>query len=251
MRAPYNRSELGAAELRTVRWATTQNTMPYNYVVLFPSQVTLPDILAVAGGIFWLIAYVLMIRKGFQDSTYGIPLLAIMLNFTWEIIYTTIYPPSARGEWWMRLIWLLADVPNVWLLVRFGKASQKIPYIRAHYYVALVATFVLCFVGHLCYRDAGAYMGGTQSAYIINYVMNVLFVFLYFDRPDAKGLSYGGAWTKMLGTACISLANVPLWPQDPRAPRFFLYYLFAACFLFDVFYIFLLRQARQSAAKSV
>ena len=122
----------------------------------------------------------------------------------------------------MRLIWLLADVPNVWLLVRFGRASQKIPYIRAHYYVALVATFVLCFVGHLCYRDTGAYMGGTQSAYIINYVMSVLFVFLYFDRPDAKGLSYGGAWTKMLGTAFLSLANIPVWPQDPRAPPYFL-----------------------------
>ena len=190
--------------------------MPYNYVVLFPSHLTFPAILALAGSIFWLIAYVLMIRKGFQDSTYGIPLLAIMLNFTWEIIYTTIYPPSARGEWWLRLIWLVADVPNVWLLVRFGRASQKIPYIRAHYYVALVATFVLCFVGHLGYHDIGAYMGGTQSAYIINYVMSVLFVFLYFDRPDAKGLSYGGAWTKMLGTACLSLANIPVWPQDPR-----------------------------------
>jgi hypothetical protein len=224
--------------------------MPYNYVVLFSSHFTFPEILALAGGIFWLIAYVLMIRKGFQDSSYGIPLLAIMLNFTWEIIYTTIYAPSDRAEMWMRLIWLIADVPNVWLLVRFGRANQKIPYIRTHYYVVLGATFVLCFVGHLCYRDVGAYMGGTQSAYIINYVMSVLFVFLYFDRPDAKGLSYGGAWTKMLGTACISLANIPLWPQDPHAPRFFLYYLFAACFVFDVFYIFLLRQARQAATAS-
>lgn len=248
MRSPHKRSDLGAAKLRAIRRATAQNTMPYDYVVLFPSHLTLPTILALAGSIFWLIAYVLMIRKGFQDSSYGIPLLAIMLNFTWEIIYTTIYPPGNRAEMWMRLIWLIADVPNVWLLVRFGRASQKIPYIRAHYYVALAGTFVLCFVGHLCYRDVGAYMGGTQSAYIINYVMSVLFVFLYFDRPDGKGLSYGGAWTKMLGTACISLANVPLWPQDPRAPRLFLYYLFAACFLFDVFYIFLLRKGRELAS---
>ena len=66
--------------------------MPYNNLVLFPAHLTLPAILALAGSIFWLIAYVLMIRKGFQDSTYGILLLAIMLNFTWEIIYTTIYP---------------------------------------------------------------------------------------------------------------------------------------------------------------
>src|SRR6201997_4391183 len=181
--------------------------MPYNYVVVFSSHFTFPEILALAGSIFWLIAYVLMIRKGFQDSTYGIPLLAIMLNFTWEIIYTAIYPPGNRGELWCRLIWLLADIPNVWLLVRFGKASQKIPYIRTHYYIALAGTFVLCFVGHLCYRDVGAYMGGTQSAYIINYVMSVLFVFLYFDRPDAKGLSYGGAKATTVWTASTPAPN--------------------------------------------
>ena len=89
------------------------------------------------------------------------------------------------------------------------------------------------------YHDTGAYMGGTQSAYIINYVMSVLFVFLYFDRPDSKGLSYGGAWTKMLGTAFISLANIPVWPQDPRcsplsssitsSPHVF----FSTCFIFS------------------
>ena len=221
--------------------------MPYDYIlVVSRSSLTLPMMLASAGGIFWLIAYVLMIRKGFQDSTYGIPLLAIMLNFTWEIIYATIHAPSAPGDERMRLAWLALDIPNVWLLVRYGKASQKIPYIRDNYYLAIVATFVLCFVGHLSFYDRMAFMGATASAYVINYIMSVLFVFLYFNRPDMKGLSYGGAWTKMLGTACISLANIPVWPKQPQAPRFFLYYLFAACFLFDVFYILLLRQARHS-----
>jgi hypothetical protein len=225
--------------------------MPYNFVVVTLSSGAIPAILAIAGSIFWLAAYVLMIRKGFQDSTYGIPLLAIMLNFTWEVIYTTIHPPATHGELWMRLAWLALDIPNVWLLVRYGRASQKIPYIRVNYYLALGLTFVLCFVGHLSYYDEMAFMGATQSAYVINYIMSVLFVFLYFDRPDTKGLSYGGAWTKMLGTTCISLANIPAWPQQPRAPRFFLYYLFAACFLFDVLYIFLLRQARHSGVVNV
>jgi hypothetical protein len=222
--------------------------MPYNFIVVSPSSLTFPAILALVGSIFWLLAYVLMIRKGFQDSTYGIPLLAIMLNFTWEIIYTMIHPPSVRGELWLRLAWLALDIPNVWLLVRYGRAIQKIPYIQIYYYLALGSTFVLCFVGHLCYYDELAFMGATQSAYVINYVMSVLFVFLYFNRPDMKGLSYGGAWAKMLGTTCLSLANIPLWPAQPRAPHFFLYYLFAACFLFDVFYILLLRQARHAAA---
>jgi hypothetical protein len=224
-----------------------KNTMPYDFIVGPLSSGTFAAAFAAAGGIFWLIAYVLMIRKGFQDSTYGIPLLAIMLNFTWEIIYTTIHAPTDPGEEKMRLIWLAFDLPNVWLLIRYGKTSQKIPYIQANYFFALGLTFVLCFVGHLAYYDEVVFMGATQSAYVINYIMSVLFVFLYFNRPDMKGLSYGGAWTKMLGTTCLSLANIPLWPQQPKAPRAFLYYLFAACFLFDVFYIVLLRQARRSA----
>ena len=100
--------------------------MPYDYIlVVSRSSLTLPMMLASAGGIFWLIAYVLMIRKGFQDSTYGIPLLAIMLNFTWEIIYATIHAPSAPGDERMRLAWLALDIPNVWLLSGMAKPVRR------------------------------------------------------------------------------------------------------------------------------
>ena len=224
--------------------------MPYHFTVALASSGKIAAILAIAGSILWLVAYVLMIRKGFQDFTYGMPLLAIMLNFTWELIYTTIHPPNNRGELWLRLAWLVFDAPNVWLLVRYGRANQKIPFIQVNYYLALGVTFVLCFVGHLSFYDRMVSMGATESAYVISYIMSVLFVFLYFSRPDMKGLSYGGAWTKMLGTACFSLANTALFLQHPRVPHFFLYYLFTVCFLFDVFYICLLRQARPSAVVS-
>ena len=37
----------------------------------------------VIGDVLWIIAYILAIRKGFQEKTYGIPMMCIALNLSW------------------------------------------------------------------------------------------------------------------------------------------------------------------------
>lgn len=41
----------------------------------------------IAGALFWSIAYIDAIRIGLRDRTYGVPILALALNFAWETIY--------------------------------------------------------------------------------------------------------------------------------------------------------------------
>jgi hypothetical protein len=65
---------------------------------------------AIGGDLLWLLAYILIIRKGFQDRTYGVPLLALALNFTWEFLYTIQFPPSDWPHIVLRWSWLLADM---------------------------------------------------------------------------------------------------------------------------------------------
>jgi len=36
----------------------------------------------VIGDVLWIIAYILAIRKGFQEKTYGIPMMCIALNLS-------------------------------------------------------------------------------------------------------------------------------------------------------------------------
>jgi hypothetical protein len=205
---------------------------------------------AIIGSVLWVLAYILMIRKGFQDQTYGLPLLAITLNFTWEFIYVFIYPPVNRTVLWLRIAWLVFDVFNVWLLVRYGKAIQSVPEIRQHFYSVLLFTFALCYVGHLVLHHRLADHSGEESAYSINFIMSVLFVFMYFNRRDLKGLSYGAAWAKMLGTGIMALATFIAFLHQ-GGTHYFLEYLFACIFLFDVLYIYLLHTAPGHAAPSL
>jgi hypothetical protein len=205
---------------------------------------------AIIGSLLWVLAYVLMIRKGYQDKTYGLPLLAIMLNFSWEFIYVVVYPPDDRTVLWLRIAWLVFDVCNVWLLVRYGKAMQSVPEIRQHFYSVLVWTFALCYVGHLAMHYKFVDHPATDSAYSINFIMSVLFVFMYFNRRDLRGLSYGAAWAKMLGTGIMSLAGFIGFLRE-GSPDYFLEYLFVCVFLFDVLYIYFLHKAARHPAPIV
>lgn len=205
---------------------------------------------AVIGSLLWVWAYVLMIRIGFRDRTYGLPLLAIALNFTWEIIYVFIFPPDNRAVLWLRVAWLVTDAFNVWLLIWYGRAVQNIPEIRRHFHFVLLGTFALAWVGHLALHHRLQDQGGDESAYSINFIMSVLFVFLYFNRRDLSGLSYGAAWAKMLGTGIMSLVAF-LSFMHSGGTHYLLEYLFVTIFIFDVIYIRLLHAARSRKARAM
>jgi len=73
-------------------------------------------------------------------------------------------------------------------------------------------------------------------------------VFLFFNRPHQSGLSYGGAWAKMLGTGIMSLAAFLAFLQEGKT-HYFLEYLFVGVFVFDVLYVYMLHKARAQAAQ--
>jgi hypothetical protein len=101
--------------------------MPVNAFQLITGGNKLAAILAGAGVLVWVLAYIFIFVKGFQDKSYGIPAVAITLNFTWEFIFLYIYPtnPPARFQDWL---WLLFDLPNLYLLLRFGRNSARISF---------------------------------------------------------------------------------------------------------------------------
>ena len=44
--------------------------------------------LVLLSGVCWSIVYIELIRNGFKDKTYAMPLFALGLNFAWEVIYS-------------------------------------------------------------------------------------------------------------------------------------------------------------------
>src|SRR5258707_7680336 len=68
----------------------------------------------------WIIAYALIIWTGFRNRTYGIPLTAVALNYSWEVLYCFVFPSSCWVVRLLRYSWLALDSLIVWQLLRFG-----------------------------------------------------------------------------------------------------------------------------------
>lgn len=203
----------------------------------------------VIGCVLWAFAYFYVILTGFKQKTYGIPLAAICMNITWEIL-SVFFWVAVRQEpafHYSDIVWLCMDLVIISQLFYFGRDQQTIPQIREHFYVVVVGTLILAFLGQYTFPKTYHDEDGFVLAFIINMGMSILFVFMFFARPDLRGLSYPVAWLKMLGTASESIMCVKWMPaKHPEIVDFsFFYFLYITTFLFDCIYIAQLTAARR------
>jgi hypothetical protein len=77
------------------------------------------DILLVGSGVLWTITYLLIIRRGFLDRTYGMPLVALCANLSWEFIFSFLFPhgPLQRP---VNVVWFSLDLIILYQLLRYG-----------------------------------------------------------------------------------------------------------------------------------
>lgn len=197
----------------------------------------------------WTVAYVQIIRKAKKDRAHGVPLVAICMNVTWELIYSFFAPDPSQLWLLLDRSWLLFDLVIVYQLFKYGRENQQIPELRRYFYPIVVATLLLALVGHEAFRYSIRDPLGLISAYIINFVMSVLFVFTVLWRRSTKGLSWSGAWLKAIGSFGASVQCYFLIPLVNEAPpsQYLLYFLYAGIALFDGLYIYLLWRARAHA----
>jgi hypothetical protein len=77
------------------------------------------DILLVGSGVLWTITYLLIIRRGFLDHTYGMLLVALCANLSWEFIFSFVFPrgPVQRP---VNIVWFSFDLIIFYQLLRYG-----------------------------------------------------------------------------------------------------------------------------------
>jgi hypothetical protein len=66
-------------------------------------------IISVIGGIFWILTYVFIISKGFKDKTYGMLLIALCANISWEFIFSFIFP-HMPPQLFINYLWFGLDI---------------------------------------------------------------------------------------------------------------------------------------------
>lgn len=209
----------------------------------------------IIGGVacaLWTVAYVQIYRQSKRDRVYGIPLVAVCLNITWETIYSFFAPDPS----WLWLLldrsWFFFDLLIAYQLLRYGKNNQVIPELKRHFYPIVVGTLVLALAGHLTFRATIYDPLGLVSANVINFVMSVLFVFMALSRRSSKGMSWSGAWLKGFGSFGAAVQCYFLIPlvNDRLETQYFLYFLYLGIPLFDATYIYLLWTYRKAEART-
>jgi hypothetical protein len=206
----------------------------------------------------WTIAYVLILRQGARDRTFGMPLAALGANLSWELIFLVVTLKSGDydARLGMLLPWTLLDFGILVQCFRHGRDDFAHPTIVRYFGIGLVGIIGLAFAILLSFVHEMRDAIGWYAAFGQNLMMSILFVAMFFRRGGARGQSVGIAVSKLLGTFfafVLALCWSPptlhehwaaLMPTGytPIAPL--LVTLYAGILAFDVLYLALLLGAR-------
>ena len=189
-------------------------------------------VLMLGSGLCWTLAYLLIIRQGFRDRTYGMPLAALCANISWEFVFSFLQPPSPLQHG-VNLVWFALDVVILAQLLRYG--PREFADLPRHGFYALVGLALLTSFGLVLLASDTFHDKGTYAAFGQNLMMSVLFIVMLYRRRSLRGQSLGIAVCKLLGTACASLAFYLYTAISHHS--MLLPFLYVAIFLYDALYL--------------
>ena len=214
-------------------------------------------LLTQVGALLWAATYLIVLVQCARQRTYGFPWPSLCLNLTWEFFLAWVCPSwqehwesycsqSTDNHLLVLRVWFFLDLLLFLQLLLFGRKEHS--GIMERYFFGIVLgglglAFLVqeTFVTH--FTDDNAF----SLAWIINLLMSVLFLKMFFERSGGRGLSLLAAWTKLLANvcmgACLGLFSPPPPPQNEEA---FLVLLTTATVVADICYVILLHRRRRS-----
>jgi hypothetical protein len=194
------------------------------------------NILIITGGVFWLIVYVEIISKGFQDKTYGMPIAALLVNISWEFINSFVY--SASGpQLYVNFLWLLLDLIIMYQLLRYWKNEFEDISPLMFYSFLIVSLLTAYFFIIIFAKEFGFTLGSFYTAFGNNLMISVLFLSMLYRRKSLRGQSIYIAVFKMLGTLAQVGAYYNFTPEIHKS--LLLKFLYISIFIFDLIYFIL------------
>lgn len=203
-------------------------------------------------GIGWLAAYIDLIRLGFKQKTYGMPLAALALNVTWEAMYAYLYwahDGKFYGGYMMAIVnsaWVLADLVILYTHLKWGKKDFKRFADEKYFWPWFALNMVMAVVLEVTWYTQWDVAANGCTAIIQNIPMSMLFIFMLYERKSTEGQSMNIAIGKMLGTlgATLSMCYFPTLRDDLNIGGGFV------CFMFDIVYCVLLYKQFRAEGKN-
>jgi len=206
---------------------------------LFPSPLSIPFAISVAGCfIFWMAAYVLIIRRALQDRTFGMPLAAMCANIVWELLFSLVYKPDYRLVEYGSAAWVLLDLGILYTAWRFAPDDFTNPIAKGWVRPMIVAGILLTILVWVpivrTYPDPQGYFLGWADALM----MSILFIALFLRRDNLRGQSIWIAIAMVMGNISAYFW-VRYYPRTVLDPQVNLSFMLATVSI-NLLYVYLL-----------
>ena len=198
-------------------------------------------LLTLVSGIAWFIVYIELIRTGFSQKTYGMPLFALGLNLVWETIYS--FDALSQGisvQGIVNLIWMMLDVVILVTYFKYGRArfsNDTKKYFIPWSILVLITCVLIQFAFYFEFHGISA---AQYSAFAQNAAMSIMFVIMLMQREDTKGQNLTIATAKWIGTLAPTILMGFL-----HEINIYIILMGAICCFFDILYISLLYRKTQ------
>jgi hypothetical protein len=183
-----------------------------------------------------VVAYILIIRRGFLEKTYGIPMVALAGNIVWEFLFGFfIRPPGSEPiNLWViiSLIWFGMEGLIFWQMLKFG-VNEKWPSKR-FFYSGVVIAVIFALGAELAITYQLSDWEGQYASFVDNFMMSILFINMLYNR-GVRGQSVYIAISKLIGTLAIGIGYLVRFPTAPLQ-----WYLSGGILFFDLLYTGLL-----------
>lgn len=191
------------------------------------------SLMFVIEAIGWLTAYILIVKLGFQQKTYGMPIIALCGNIAWEFFYSVGVFPACSVSWEGCPPWLMRggnagafvlDILILYTIFRYGRSKFSQPFVVKYFYAIVIfglltALGLVYFVETEFYRPNPGIPGygdfmpiglfsGVYTGYGMALEMGLLFIAMFFSRKGLEGQSFYIALGMAVGNFTAYLLNV-------------------------------------------
>jgi hypothetical protein len=182
--------------------------------------------------IFWLGAYFLILKHAFQEKTYGMPIVAMVGNISWELLYGTNIFASCPATWagcpnflmeGANFMAFFMDAIILYTILRFGRDKFKQPAIRQYFYgivlvgIAVALPLIYAMETRLFITNPGipnqpgwlsmGDFGGVYTGFGLGLDMGILFIAMFYARKGLEGQSFYIALFMALGNLMAFFFN--------------------------------------------
>ena len=169
------------------------------------------------GFLLWGVMYAILVVRMPRMRYVEIPFLAVCGNVTWEFLWGFVWKVEMMGstlQWFYRLGCLL-DVFLLACVFRWGAKQVMLPALRRVFPALVVAALAAWTAFYWTFKTQGYDLPlGSNSAYVVNVVMSLLYILLILQLKDVACFSMDIGLLKGLGTGMVTVFVFLKYPDN-------------------------------------